>query len=152
MEPELAQRQAALVFLDYGSFYDSTWAKVNAWAATFVTAPNQHHAVIIFFEGSKDASHGIQAWQEILGSNLIKRLFPSITHLILSGDTGNGFRSYEMLHFLSTLKNRFDYSVELIPLAPSHAHNITDALFAHLNSLFNQLKEVATRGCGSICM
>ena len=60
-------------------------------------------------------------------------------HLQLTGDTGNGFRGYLMLDFLSTVKDKFGFLVELIPLCPRHAFNETDARIARLNTFFEKL-------------
>ena len=45
-----------------------------------------------------------------------------------------------MLQELSTVFRKYGYSVELIPLAPGHAWNRTDARIAHLNTFFNNVK------------
>ena len=71
--------------------------------------------------------------------------------LILSGDTGNGFRSYDMLwsdlslqcsnvvnktrRYLSGMKLGLNLELALLP--PGHAHNLTDAFFARVNGLFD---------------
>ena len=39
------------------------------------------------------------------GTSIFHSVFPSVTHLLLSGDTGNGFRAYEMLDELSCCVN-----------------------------------------------
>ena len=59
LEPTLVENKAALVLLDHGGFYDSAGGKVSAWAATFITVPKTQHSVVLFFNGSKDADHGI---------------------------------------------------------------------------------------------
>ena len=46
-----------------------------------------------------------------------------------------------MLEFLSHLKSKFGYTAELIPLAPGHAWNRTDARIAHMN-IFLKLDDV----------
>ena len=107
MEVGLEERGAVLCYLDFGGFYDSEGGKVSCWAITFVTGPElgQSHT---FYPGtvSKDADAGYRALSLLLdpaqdpsGENvsIFKRLFPDRHTLILSGDTGNGFRSYDML-------------------------------------------------------
>ena len=110
MEVGLEERGAVLCYLDFGGFYDSEGGKVSCWAITFVTGPElgQSYTVAVFFPGtvSKDADAGYRALSLLLdpaqdpsGENvsIFKRLFPDRHTLILSGDTGNGFRSYDML-------------------------------------------------------
>jgi hypothetical protein len=110
MEVGLEERGAVLCDLDFGGFYDSEGGKVSCWAITFVTGPElgQSYTVAVFFPGtvSKDADAGYRALSLLLdpaqdpsGENvsIFKRLFPDRHTLILSGDTGNGFRSYDML-------------------------------------------------------
>ena len=67
------------------------------------------------------------------GVALLKQLYPHGTHVILSGDTGNGYRAYEMLEALSHVFEKFAFTVELIPLGPNHAWNSSDSRIAHLN-------------------
>jgi len=67
----------------------------------------QHHTIVIYFPGSvsKDRFSGMHALECILnperdpmaeGVSVFKRLFPKIESIVLSGDSGNGFRSYGM--------------------------------------------------------
>ena len=112
MEDDLESRLAVLCFLklDFGGFYDSDGGKVSCWAVTFVPCTGQNYTVAVFFPGtvSKDADAGFRALSLLLDPaldpsgedekvSIFKRLFPDRTTLILSGDTGNGFRSYDML-------------------------------------------------------
>jgi hypothetical protein len=138
----------AFLELDYGGFTDSAGAKVSAWSAT-VTVANQEQVHLDFlFDASKakkDGRTGIYFLNKVLGKRkggdpLFKALFPKVTHLVLSGDTGNGFRAYEMLEELSKVFKKYNYSVELVPLPPGHAFNKTDTRFAHLNTMVNILK------------
>ncbi len=72
-----------------------------------VGGPLQHHTIVIYFPGSvsKDRFSGMHALECILnperdpmaqGVSVFKRLFPNIESIVLSGDSGNGFRSYSM--------------------------------------------------------
>ena len=74
------------------------------------------------------------------GVALLKQLYPDGTHVILSGDTGNGYRAYEMLEALSHVFEKFAFTVELIPLGPNHAWNSSDSRIAHLNILLRAKK------------
>jgi hypothetical protein len=65
-----------------------------------------------------------------------KSIFSSI---VLSGDTGNGFRGYEMLEYLSHAHANFGFHMRLIPLPPAHAFNLTDQRFAHINTFVDKL-------------
>jgi hypothetical protein len=74
------------------------------------------------------------------GICIIKKVYSALAmHLRLTGDTGNGFRGYLMLDFLSKVQKLFGFLVELIPLCPRHAYNETDARIARLNTFFNKL-------------
>jgi hypothetical protein len=118
MEVGLEERGAVLCYLDFGGFYDSEGGKVSCWAITFVTGPElgQSYTVAVFFPGtvSKDADAGYRALSLLLdpaqdpsGENvsIFKRLFPDRHTLIPSGDTGNGFRSYDMWSYLAPVRN-----------------------------------------------
>jgi hypothetical protein len=71
---------------------------------------------------------------------LFEHHYPDTTHLIFSGDTGNGYRAYAMLEELSKVMRKYGYTVELSPLAPGHAYNRTDARIAHMNTFLNLFK------------
>ena len=83
-------------------------------------------------EGSKkDGQAGIYFLREMTdaargpkgdGVSMLNTRYPAAKHLILSGDTGNGYRAYEMLEELSGLSNRSGFTVELIPLARVQPH------------------------------
>lgn len=68
------------------------------------------------------------------GVSLFATHFPDITDIVLPGDTGNGYRAYSMLQELSKVLIKYGYKVKLIPLAPGHAWNRTDARIAHMNT------------------
>ena len=147
--------------LDYGGFTDSGGRKVSAWSATIIRKGYPQEHVDFFFDAAnqaqtagqrgakKNGKTGIFFLAELLskerdpkgeGKSLMERICPGVTHLILSGDTGNGYRAYEMLQELSNVFPKYGYSVELIPLGPGHAWNRTDARIAHLNTFFNNHK------------
>jgi hypothetical protein len=146
--------------LDYGGFTDSCNRKVNCWSATVLAKGREQENFDFFFdsanqtqlpgqEGSKkNGQAGIYFLREMIdparaplgnGVSLLKTRYPNAEHLILSGDTGNGYRAYEMLEELSAMFESFGFSVELIPLAPGHAFNKTDARIAHMNTFLNKL-------------
>ena len=66
--------------------------------------------------------------------------YPAVVRLGFTGDTGNGYRSYEMLEELSKFKGKYGYDVVLMPLAPGHAFNNTDARIAHVNKVLTATK------------
>ena len=145
------KRHEAHLELDYGGFTDSEGSKVSVWSATVMTAGQKQQHLDFFFNArraKKNGTTGIFFLGEVLdkdrsgeiGCSLMKSLFPDVSHLILSGDTGNGFRAYQMLDELSKLFKKYAYSVELVPLAPAHAYNRTDARLAHMNTFLNALK------------
>jgi len=160
LEPT-SDETVALLQLDYGGMQDSAGKKVNVWSATVLAAKRKQEHIDFFFDAAnqaksdnrpgakKNGKTGVYFLGELLdpasspnadGVSLFKSLFPKVTHLILSGDTGNGYRAYEMLDELSQTFPTFGYSVKLIPLAPGHAWNRTDARIAHMNTFLNALK------------
>lgn len=145
----------ATLELDYGGMTDSAGRKVNVWSATFIMNGRDQEHIDFFFEAGnqrladgrtgarKTAVTGIYCLEQLLdpekaprecsGKSVLAHYFPSLKRLIFSGDTGNGYRSYEMIEFFSTVFNKYGYEVELIPLAPGHAFNRTDGRLAHMN-------------------
>jgi hypothetical protein len=148
----------ALLWLDYGTIYDSAGGHVDIWSATITTVEGgeektQH--VDIYYDkkgddtGNKNSLTGQLALRELLdpayndhdqanGRSLLLQLAPKTTHLIISGDTGNGFRGIPMSLYHSSLKRLYGLTVEQIPLPPRHAHNPTDQHLAHLNMFFRK--------------
>jgi hypothetical protein len=103
-------------------------------------------------ETNKNSNTGMMALQLFLdptrnpansGRSVLGDLAPAATHLIFSGDTGNGFRGIPMSWYYSTLHRQFGLTCEQIPLAPRHAFNPTDAHFAHLNCFYRKLMRVS---------
>ena len=141
-----------LLQLDYGGFTDSRGSKISCYSVTVLAKGQKQRNIDFFFDASnakKDGKTGIFFLRELLsptaegaanGVSLLKQLYPNATHLILSGDTGNGYRAYEMLDELSTVHSKYGLTVELIPLAPGHAWNRTDARIAHMNTFLRKIK------------
>ena len=155
----------ALLQLDYGGLNDSANKKVSVWSATVMAKDREQEHFDFFFnqtsskseptltngKAKKDGQTGIYFLEELLdpdrspeqnGVNTFKKHYPDVHHLLFSGDTGNGYRGYAMLDFFSTVKQRFDYTAELVPLAPGHAWNRTDARIAHMNTFLDALKDI----------
>jgi hypothetical protein len=162
---ELVKAWEAMWYLDYGGFTDSGNKKVSVWSVTvvglnrklehfdfFFDAANQHlqagisgakkngQTGIFFLEEMLDPS---KAPAECKGKSIFGCKFPDVTHNIMSGDTGNGYRAYEMLQALSKLFSKFGYTCELIPLSPGHAWNLTDGRIAHMNTFIRLAKASA---------
>jgi hypothetical protein len=154
------QAHELMWYLDYGGFTDSTGRKVNCWGATILAPGHAQEHFDVFFDAKnqaareeqpgfkKDGQAGIFFLAELLDPardptgtdrSLIAQKFPAVTHIILSGDTGNGFRGYEMLEELSKVATKYNFSVELVNLAPGHAFNRTDARIAHINTYLRKL-------------
>ena len=123
----------ALLYLDYGSMNDSANKKVSCWSCTIVTTGNDDQHVDIFFDAmnqngvadgwKKDGTAGVFCLNELLREqtdhpqrkSMLLQLFPSLELVLLSGDTGNGFRAYEMLDSLSLVW-------QLCAPTPTHTH------------------------------
>ena len=164
-----------LLYLDYGGMQDSRGAKCSVWSACALAkdrlqehfdfhfdAANQNHSVKRG-DGDghkKDGEAGIFFLGALIdparhpgggGRSLLDEVFQGATNVLLSGDTGNGFRAYEMLEELSKVLYRFGltYKVELMPLGPGHAYNRTDARLARQNTFLSKLVREA-RVFGSV--
>lgn len=125
--------------LDYGGLTDSRNRKVNVYSATGVAKGRKLEHFDFLFDSAnqcqregergakKDGQSGIYFLDMILdpsrnpaanGKSILHTYYPTCKRIILSGDTGNGFRGYEMLDYLSTVHEKYKVRVELIPLAP----------------------------------
>jgi hypothetical protein len=151
-----------VLFLDYGGMQDSRGKKVAMWSATAIGWGNRKQEQIDFFFDAanqtgvpdghkKDGEAGIFFLDQLLNpakhpegahkrQSLLDSLFPGVTSLLLSGDTGNGYRACLMLAFLSMVYKLYKVWVELGPLGPGHAFNPTDARIAHANIFVTKLK------------
>jgi phage pi2 protein 07 len=149
-----------MLYLDYGGFTDSSNKKVSVWSATLLAMERAQEHVDFFFDqdrkdkhipgaAKKNAMTGIAFLTELFdpalgpnkdGISLFHHLFPDQWALLLSGDTGNGYRSYAMLEHLSKFHFLYGLTVELMPLPPGHAHNRTDARIAHQNTFSGAVK------------
>ena len=126
--------------LDYGAFTDSANSKFSVWSATTFAKHRDVEHIDLFFDAAnqlctrpgakKNGETGIFFIGEIESTPVTQKGWCGV---ILSGDTGNGYRAYEMLEALSHVFEKFAFTVELIPLGPSHAWNSSDSRIAHLN-------------------
>jgi hypothetical protein len=147
--------------LDYGAEQDSRGRKVNQYTACvvymgeleyfdfFFDAANQHapgaghkkdgEAGMFFMRQLFDPAHAPTGCK---GKSLFASHFPSVTQVFLTGDTGNGFRAYLMLRFLSNSLVEFRLLITLVPLGPGHAFNKSDAHIARTHEFFVAVKLV----------
>jgi hypothetical protein len=153
-----------LLYLDYGTIYDSAGKHVDIWSATLVACPKGEKAIRyfnIFYEKldrppgepNKNSNTGRMCLKELLDpacnvesdskTSVLQELFPGATNLILSGDTGNGFRGLPMSYYHTMLWKPYQLLVELMILPPRHAFNLTDAHLAHLNIFFRKLMRLS---------
>lgn len=88
------------------------------------------------FIGQGRAKSSIAIWKELLDTDE----FAGIKKMYLTGDTGSGFRSYEMLMFLSTIKGTWDIEVEIHFLCPRHAFSLCDAHGWIVAEIFHHVK------------
>ena len=162
IELNLASHQA-LMQLDYGGFTDSEGKKVSTWSVTVMAGDraDAEHFDFIFDAANqtsdrpgakKDGQTGSFFLGELFdpdrapaeipaGKSIFSSRFPSVRELIFSGDTGNGYRAYIMLDYLSKFFPTYGYEVKLIPLSPGHAWNRTDSRIAHMNTFLHALKK-----------
>ena len=160
---ELAlEEYQAMLQLDYGGFGDSEGKKVNVWSSTVLGCKREPEHYDFMFDAAnqvsgrrgakKDGQTGCFFLDELFdperapdglgpGQSLFSSRYPLVTELIFSGDTGNGYRAYVMLEYLSRFFEKYGYRVKLIPLSPGHAWNRTDARIEHMNTFLNALKK-----------
>jgi hypothetical protein len=169
-ERALTAREVML-YLDYGGFTDSANKKVSVWSATVMAMGRlQEHFDFFFDQGGKgkdkddtakkNGQTGIAMLEELFdpaksptndGISMFRHYYPHQDHIILSGDTGNGYRAYAMLEELSTFFAKYGLKVTLMPLPPGHAWNRTDARIAHQNTFLEALKDISNvRGAKEI--
>jgi hypothetical protein len=67
-------------------------------------------------------------------------LFEDFDTVYLCGDTGNGFRGYDVAAFLSTWEKEFGKRVVQCFLCPRHAYSLCDAHFGHLYEIIHTEK------------
>jgi len=107
MEPRLTELRGVSVYIDWGTITDSEGTKFQVYFASFVPGPMKYHTLaIVTNDVSKDAQHGALMLREVLdpkrdplqqGQSVLRRFFPAqCTRLYIHGDTGNGYRSYEV--------------------------------------------------------
>jgi hypothetical protein len=161
----------AMLYLDYGGFTDSANEKVAVWSATVMAKDRpQEHFDFFFNQGGKgkdtdatakkNGQTGITFLGELFdkdksphndGVSMFHRSYPGKDEVVLSGDTGNGYRAYAMLEELSTFYIKYGLKVTLLPLPPGHAWNRTDARIAHQNTFLESLKAIGrVRGAEEI--
>jgi hypothetical protein len=152
-----------MMYLDYGGFTDSANKKVSVWSATALAKDRpQEHFDFFFDQGAKgkdkegtakkNGQTGISFLAELFdpakspwgdGVSMFHHYYPGKDEVNLSGDTGNGYRAYEMLEELSKFFSKYGIKVKLMPLPPGHAWNRTDARIAHQNTFLEALKAVS---------
>ena len=164
------EKGEVLLQLDYGGFTDSGNNKVSVWSVTAIAKDRKQEHFDFFFDAAnqntcegragakKNGQTGIFFLEEMLQKNkvvdcgedvsIFSRVYPHATKLYFSGDTGNGYRAYEMLEELSRVFALYGYDVELVPLPPGHAWNRSDGRIAHLNT-FLRLGKKYTRLFGA---
>ena len=76
------------------------------------------------------------------GKSLLQHLCPGVTHLIFTGDTGNGFRGMPMAWYYSTFYENYGLVVRQVPLPPGHASWLKDSHFSRLWTFSRMLKRL----------
>ncbi len=78
------------------------------------------------------------------GVSWLRTLCPKVQTLLVSGDSGNGFRGWEMCYYYSTPFEDYSIRVLQIPCAPRHAFNLMDSALARLSNSSRNLSVRAT--------
>jgi hypothetical protein len=90
-----------------------------------------------FYFGKGSSASTISILDYLLGSTTV---FDHFDHIVLSGDTGSGFRQTETLYYYSKVFQLHGKHVSVELLAPGHAWNMCDSHGGHLSDLFAPLK------------
>jgi hypothetical protein len=134
-------KKTCLVYQDYGKFYASDGSKVKDLCFVICSLNEfgelTYQYVDNLFRGGSDSSSTIAIWESVMDAT---ELFDKFDTIYLSGDTGNGFRGYDVAAFLSTWKARWGKRVVQCFLCPRHAYSLCDAHFGHLYELIHTQK------------
>jgi hypothetical protein len=90
-----------------------------------------------FYFGKGTTASTISILDYLLGST---HVFENFDHIVLSGDTGSGFRQTETLYYYSKVYHLYGKHMSVELLAPGHAWNMCDSHGGHLSDLFAPLK------------
>ena len=90
-----------------------------------------------FYFGKGTSASTISILDYLLGST---NVFENFDHIVLSGDTGSGFRQTETMYFYSKVFHLYGKHMSVELLAPGHAWNMCDSHGGHLSDLFAPLK------------
>lgn len=132
-----------ILWLDYGGVIDIVNIKVTIYSKTVLTVKGREQEHFDFFFGEASQAHtrprakkngktGKYFLGELFDPKkdpegvdgcLFSARYPQVTKIILLGDTGNGYHTYDMLEELSHFHTKYGYKVKLIPLPPGHAHD-----------------------------
>ena len=129
-----------LVYQDYGKFYASDGSKVKDLCLVICYLEDgelRYKYVDNLFKGGSDSSHTIAIWTRLMDET---ELFDRFKTIYLCGDTGNGFRGYDVAAFLSTWGEKWDKRVVQCFLCPRHAYSLCDAHFGHLYEIIHTQK------------
>ena len=125
----------SLVTMDYAKLYATSGRASKSCILTFCRPPSTsvlgHISLDYVDNWFRGASNGIA------GCRILEYLFArtdifKTEHIIFSGDTGNGFRGYEMFKFYSHCWSRYGKRVEHMSRCPRHAENHCDRHIAHI--------------------
>ena len=89
-----------------------------------------------FFVGRSSAAATISILEFIFGET---DEFSGYSKVYLSGDTGNGFKGYDLSWFYSTVFEEFSLQIEVIWLCPLHAYNTCDTHGGHLSQKLHEI-------------
>ena len=120
--------------LDFGKFYFSDGSKAKSLVVANSSSgvvPGEISLEYIdnWFRGGSNGVAAVRVLEYLLARTTV---FQDAKRLIFSGDTGNGFRGFELYHFYSTCWSRFGKIIEVMHRCPRHAENWCDRHIAHV--------------------
>jgi hypothetical protein len=137
--------QKCICVQDFGGFYNSRGSKIKSLSLSIFDNAPDHLAcgdsfiryVDNWFRGSSRGTTAVRIWEFIFKMTSV---FENVDHVYVVGDTGNGFRGYELFDFFSTVRTEFNKCIEYIPYCPDHAQNQTDRHISHLADKIDAIK------------
>ena len=136
-----------LVFQDYVKFYANNSDAIKTLNLSMISNnPEELLGETLltyadhFFKGSSYATTAIRIWEFMLSNT---DTFDDVDKIVISGDTGNGFRGYDLLYFFSTVWDRIQKIIEQDWLCPRHAFGPCDRRGGHLGVVFDEVQHSA---------
>ena len=142
LEDALKPLAECVLYLDFAKYYNTSGAKVKDLIIVVVWRNEDGDMVRSyidnFFMGASKASCTHDILERLLSDPTC--ILSSFQTIYITGDTGNGFRSYESLYFFSCAVSKFKKKIALHFLCPRHAFSLCDAHGGNVGSHVEDIK------------